>query len=351
MDWRLELLSVVVTAGVVAWTATHFLVGALQRRRIVDLPNRRSSHDRPTPRGGGLGLLAGFLAALGLAALWSANYRVLEPTFLVALALVAGVGWLDDLKGGVSSLLRLSVQVVAAGLVLAGYGPLAELPLPAPGDVGLGLAGWAIGLVWIVAVVNLTNFLDGIDGFAAGQGLLAATGLAVAGFFLGSPRLLASGLALAGACAGFLPHNWQPARIFLGDVGSSSLGFVLATAAWTAGGDLPAGMRSELVFLTALLMWLFLADGSFTLARRALGGERVWRPHREHLYQRLVRVGWSHATTARRLLVVAAGPAALAVVGVVTRFPPFEWLALGVAALAFVSLVVAVARTRVECPP
>lgn len=333
MGWRLELLILAATAATVAWLATALLIGPLGRRRIVDVPNRRSSHDRPTPRGGGLGLLAGFLASLGVAEL--IGYRVLDPFFLGALAVVAAAGWADDLHGGLPWQLRLLAQTVAAALVLARFGPLAELPLPEPAALPLGWAGWmgwagwGLGLAWIVGVINLTNFLDGIDGFAAGQGLLAAAGLAVAGFFLGSPWLVACGLALAGAAAGFLPHNWHPARVFLGDVGSSSLGFVVAAAAWKA----PSELRSELVYLSAMLLWFFLADGSFTLARRALGGERFWRPHRQHLYQRLVQTGRSHASVTRRVLLLGLLPAGLATLGAVRRSAALEWAAL-VAGLA-----------------
>ncbi len=342
MGWRLDVLILAAVAALVAYGTTGALVGPLRRRRIVDIPNRRSSHQRPTPRGGGLGLLAGLLAALGLAEML--GYAVLDPALLVALGAVAVVGWLDDL-GGVPWPVRLLVHATAALLVLWRWGPLGELPLPAPADLPLGAAaGWAAGLLWMVAVVNITNFLDGIDGFAAGQGLLAGCGLAAAGFGLGAAWLLAVGIALAGACLGFLPHNWQPARIFLGDVGSSSLGFLLAAAPWAATGELPVETRGELVFLTAMLLWLFLADGTFTLVRRARRGERLWRAHREHLYQRLVRAGWSHAATTRRLLIVASGPAAAAVVGVTMRLPPFEWLALALAVLVFVVLALAVAR-------
>ncbi len=258
----------------------------------------------------------------------------IDLALLVGLLLTAAAGLADDLLGGISQWVRLVVQIVAAGLVVWRLGPLDALPLPPPVDVALGALGYPVAILWIVSVVNLTNFLDGIDGFAASQGLLAGAGLAVAALGRADAALTLVGVALAASCLGFLPHNRHPARVFLGDVGSSSIGFVLATATWVV----PREACPETMFLTAMLIWFFLADGTWTLVGRALRGESFWKAHRQHLYQRLTRTGLDHARVCRRILALALLPAVPAVAGYHLSQPRLEWLALGGALVSFAIL-------------
>jgi UDP-N-acetylmuramyl pentapeptide phosphotransferase/UDP-N-acetylglucosamine-1-phosphate transferase len=247
-------------------------------------------------------------------------------TILAGTAIVAMAGLADDLRKGVPSLLRLCLQITAASLVILGTGGLDHLPFPEPMRLELGYAAWPVALVWIVGVTNIYNFLDGIDGYAATQGLIAAAAIACLSPFT---AIGITGLVILGACLGFLPHNWHRASVFMGDVGSLTLGFLLATL------PLHASMahRADLVFATAIALWFFLADGAFTLARRALKGEKFWMPHRTHLYQRLVRAGLRHNQVVWIMAVGAVPLACTAIVAVREENVTLQWLsiALGVA--------------------
>lgn len=264
------------------WAATVLATWATlryaRRRRLIDQPGERRSHAVPTPRGGGLGmavvLLCGcaWAAASGPAGSWPA------VAFGAGLVLVAGVGWIDDHRP-LSPLVRLLVHCVAGAIVAVGM-------------FGIdGRWGWALAAGAAVPVlVNVWNFMDGIDGLATSQALIAAGALAL----MSPAQAGLPGVALAVACAGFLPFNFPRARIFLGDVGSGTLGYVLAVTMVlaAAGRDGPvAGAMCVLLPLSA-----FLVDASMTLARRILAGERWWLPHVSHLYQRMVHAGHRHAT-------------------------------------------------------
>ncbi len=257
----------------------------LLRRDILDRPNERSSHDTPTPRGGGIGLLAALLP------MWLVANLVLPGTTTawadwlmpVGALLLAGVSWIDDLKT-LGPLPRLAAQFVAAiAAVLLLPGLVFQGLVPAWLDTTLAV----IGLVWFV---NLFNFMDGIDGISAMETLGICAGLFLIGFLLSAaPTTLdALPLLIAGATAGFLIWNWHPAKIFLGDIGSVPLGFLLG---WLL---LALAARGE--WEAALMLPLYyLADATLTLLRRLARGEKVWRAHREHYYQQAVQNGRSHA--------------------------------------------------------
>jgi UDP-N-acetylmuramyl pentapeptide phosphotransferase/UDP-N-acetylglucosamine-1-phosphate transferase len=143
-------------------------------------------------------------------------------------------------------------------------------------------------------LLNAYNFMDGIDGIAGGQGAVAGVGWAITGWLAGIPAVLVLGMLLAGSCAGFLRHNWSPARIFMGDVGSTFLGFSFAALPLMAG-----RIDRSLMAVGILLLWPFLFDAVFTFLRRLLNREKVWKPHRSHLYQRLTGAGSSHSVISR----------------------------------------------------
>jgi UDP-N-acetylmuramyl pentapeptide phosphotransferase/UDP-N-acetylglucosamine-1-phosphate transferase len=318
---------VTVAAFAVGWAAVGALLPILRRRGVLDVPNRRSSHDVAVPRGGGLGLLAGF--AVGLAVALALGMPMPGWGVLGGLAMMAGLGLYDDLAGNLSVGWRLLIQAAAAVLVIQGFGPLQRLPSPSPLDVELGVLGWPFSVLWVVGVVNIFNFLDGIDGFAGVQGIVAGLGLAVVGW---GSWLGPAGFAAIGACLGFLVLNWHPAKIFMGDVGSLTLGFLFAVMPFGEG----RGRAPLLVFVVALCMWFFLSDGAFTILRRILRRERVWRAHRSHLYQRLVIAGWSHSKV---VLWVGTGMVAIAATGVgaaICGRPAALWFALALAVAASV---------------
>jgi Fuc2NAc and GlcNAc transferase len=278
-------------------------VGAVRRwalaRSILDVPNARSSHTLPTPRGGGVVLVVVTLGGAGICV--AAGLAERSPGLLwavVGAVIVALVSWLEDIHH-VRLAVRLGAQAVAAALALAGIGSLPSVELPFAGVVEAGWVGIGLAVFWIVGLANAVNFMDGIDGIAGGQALVAAVGwLALA--TPGSVEFCVAVLLASGAL-GFLCYNWAPARIFMGDVGAVFLGFCFAVLPLLAGRNQP-----RMVLAGALLVWPFLFDTSFTLLRRLRRGENIFDAHRSHLYQRLVLAGRSHAHVSAVYIVMAA---------------------------------------------
>ncbi len=305
---------------VVSLLATPLARAFARRGRLLDHPGPRSSHHKVTPRGGGLAILAGLLAALlARRSDWAATPPVLA--LLAGAAVVVLVGLLDD-RFGLPPLPRFLCQLAAAGGLVTLTGGLERLPLPPPLDLPTGPLGPVLAVSWVVVVVNFLNFMDGIDGLAGLQG--AITGLALAAAFGGlEPTGAFLGAALAGGCLGFLFFNWAPASVFLGDVGSGLLGYTLATIPLLA----PPTTRTHAVLLAGTSLWLFLADAFTCLLKRALRGERWYEAHREHLYQRWVAAGASHAWAAAWIGMGSAAITALALVGWRTGEP--SWAGAG----------------------
>jgi Fuc2NAc and GlcNAc transferase len=263
------------------------------RSSLLDVPNERSLHAAPNPRGGGVAIVLITLAGLaGLAALGIVAAPV-ALTLVGGGGLVACVGWLDD-RRGVSARARAVVHVLAAAWAVAWiWGELTPASI-------LG----ALGIVW---AINLYNFMDGIDGLAAGEAVSA--GVIGGGLLLaaGDATLALVALLVAAAAAGFLGWNWAPARIFMGDVGSGFLGYTFGTLALLShrSGSVP-------LILWLLVLGVFLFDATLTLLRRMARGERWYEAHRSHAYQRMVQAGSSHARVTRLAMLVTLGLGALA---------------------------------------
>ncbi|AGA33561.1 Undecaprenyl-phosphate N-acetylglucosaminyl 1-phosphate transferase [Thioalkalivibrio nitratireducens DSM 14787] len=300
------LLAVALSLGLSAG-GTAYLASPGARLQWMDHPNERSLHQCPVPRTGGLAILGGLLA--GWAVL--AAFRVL-PAWLgwiaAAAALVAFASLLDDRRGvGVGP--RLAAHGLAA-LVLLFAGLFPE-SLTFPGWIWIP-AGWALailGTLFVVWMVNLYNFMDGMDGFAGGMAAIGFGFMAWLGWNAGADGFALASLCVALAAAGFLWFNFPPARIFMGDTGASTLGLLAAALMLWAERD---GIFP--LWTGVLIFSPFIVDATVTLAARAVSGERVWQPHRQHAYQRLVRSGWTHRRTvlAEYLLMAAAGLSALA---------------------------------------
>jgi UDP-GlcNAc:undecaprenyl-phosphate GlcNAc-1-phosphate transferase len=257
---------------------------------ILDHPNARSSHARPTPRGGGLGIVVAFVAGMVVLYAGAAFARLPAMQFAgvigaaVAIALVSLWDDVADLRFAV----KLGAQGLAA-LVAIGSGlVLDRLALPWVGVVPLGWLGVPITLFWIVGCTNALNFMDGLDGLVGGSVFLAAIILCAVAGEQGGWFVYAAALLLAAGLAGFLPFNLHPARIFMGDVGSQFLGFMMAVLAVAAAGFDAAQISFLLV---PLLLFGLLFDAAFTLARRAAQGRRIAAAHRTHLYQMAQRSG------------------------------------------------------------
>jgi glycosyltransferase WbpL len=297
---------------------------------LLDVPNARSSHSNPTPRGGGLAIA--LAASAGFCVLY--GFGAVHIGLLMALlgggGAVAAVGFMDD-RRPLSARVRFAVHLAAAIWAVAWLGGLPPLRL---GTVvaDLGWVGHVVAVLGIVWTLNLFNFMDGIDGIAASEAVFvgAAGGslLLVGGL---SPQVPSAALVFAAACAGFLPWNWPRARIFMGDVGSGYLGYVIAVLACAA-----ARESAVAVWIWLVLGGVFFVDSTVTLVRRALRGERVHEAHRSHAYQWLARRWRSHrrvtvATIALNLLWLF--PCAL----VATLFvDQSSWMVIG----AFIPLVV-----------
>jgi UDP-N-acetylmuramyl pentapeptide phosphotransferase/UDP-N-acetylglucosamine-1-phosphate transferase len=275
-----ELRSGVTVTG---WLSLHLLIGVVGtwlarryalKRNLIDQPGERRSHQSPTPRGGGIAIVVSMLIA---GSWWLPQAGQVAPmlvAFLVGLTLIAVVGLVDDHRP-LSPWLRMAVHVVAACL-------LAVAAWMTWGHVAIAVAAFVLALV----LTNVWNFMDGIDGLAASQTVLVAAAVAIAA---GDPwRSLA--LALLAACLGFLPFNFPKARIFLGDVGSGTLGFALATLVVAAIAVEPRSFTLWLLPLSA-----FLIDASLTLLGRLRREEAWWQPHALHAYQQWVRRGGSHS--------------------------------------------------------
>ena len=288
-------------AAAVAFVVSLVVVRMIERRAqvlgLVDRPNHRSSHAVPRPRGGGIGILCGVGAGLALAQVSGVALDGATVAVLMASLPVAAVGLWDD-AWSIPPLPRLGVHVISAAAVVWACGGLARVPLPPPADVALAGVGPVAAMVWIVAVTNFFNFMDGADGLAGGQATITFTALAWV-LWPTAPAVFA--LLAAAAASAFLLRNWAPAKIFLGDVGSGWLGFVLAAAPFAG----PAERREDLLLLVATSLALFLIDPSVTLVRRWRRGERITASHREHAYQRLFAPGESHARVVSALLVAA----------------------------------------------
>lgn len=246
-------------------------------------------------------------------------------TLLLATLGCAALGFWDDVRR-LPAGPRLAVQFALAGWLVFETGPVSRLPLPSPLDIPLGIAGSLFPLVWLVGVMNFFNFMDGLDGLASGQSLAMMALIAACGW---SSEGGALALILASALAGFLPFNWWPSRIFLGDVGSLPVGFLIAGLPLLA----PAPDRPRALLVVAIGMTLFLLDPVWTLGRRLRRGAPIGEAHREHLYQRLAPPGLSHLAVVGPMLAAACG---LGLVGfAVWSSPALAWAGVAVAALAF----------------
>jgi Fuc2NAc and GlcNAc transferase len=265
---------------------------------MLDQPNARSSHSVPTPRVGGIAIVA--TATVGLSLLFAAG----ELDLRLAMALIGGgaviaaVGFMDDCRR-LSARLRLAVHIAAAVWALLWLGGLPALRFGAH-IASLGVAGDVLGALAIVWTLNLFNFMDGIDGIAASEAIFVLVGAALVASPSGAVG--AAGLIIGAAGGGFLLWNWPPAKIFMGDVGSSYLGYVIVVLALAAGRD-----NASAAWVWLILGGVFFVDATVTLARRALRGERVHEAHRSHAYQRLAS-GWrSHGRATTAVLLIDLG--------------------------------------------
>ncbi|MGH8307912.1 MAG: glycosyltransferase family 4 protein [Gammaproteobacteria bacterium] len=331
-------LAVIGIALLVSGSASYILVRYRGRWSVLDQPNPRSLHSAPVPRTGGLAILLAIMLACIPLLINTGSVSPLLSIGLIAVALVvvAGVSLLDDIRD-IGVVTRLGGQLAAALLVIS-----AGLYINT-----IAFAGWyvqlhtlpgiVLAILFIVWSANLYNFMDGLDGLAAGMGMFGFGSFALLGALAGDPGFSLINGAIAAACLGFLLWNFPPARIFMGDAGAVSLGFLAAVL------TLWANQQNIFpLWIGVAVFSPFIVDATWTLMRRIIRGAKPWEAHREHFYQRLVLAGWGR----RKLLLCEYGLMTVCSVSALgvewSARPAVEWATLGVLIVIYIALVLGI---------
>ncbi len=330
-------------AAAVAFAAAAWLTYRFSRLTsifvMLDRPNERSLHATPTPRTGGVAIILAIYFGAAIAVFGhDPAVTVSGLTAVAASTLLVGVTSFIDDRVGLPVSVRFPIHLLAAGVLV--YSGL---------DVGaVLLPGWrpalpvpiaiAISIAFIVWMINLYNFMDGMDGFAGGMSVIGFGTFAWLGWSGGQPFFAGLNLVIAAAGAGFLLFNFPPARIFMGDSGSSTLGLAAAAMSLWAQHD---GLFP--LWIGILVFSPFIVDATVTLTRRLFRGEKVWQAHKTHYYQRLVQLGWGHRKTVLGEYALMLACAATAV-WVARRSPDAQWSVLGAWTTAYLLLALWVAR-------
>lgn len=290
-------------AFVSAWWLTNRLCSPKSFLSILAHPNERTLHAMPTPQTGGLAVIGSVVISLILAASVLAIVQPSKPVLpkgvasgsvwiVVSMLLIFVVSFIDDCVG-LPAALRLGIQAVSACIIIGGVGlTLSSIPIPGGPNILLGLAAIPVSVLALLWMANLYNFMDGMDGFAGGMTFFGFGFLAYFGWQAHFPVMLIIATFVAMGALGFLTHNFPPARIFMGDAGSITIGFLAGTL-------MILGVRDGIFELWVPIMIFspFIVDATVTLIRRMLRRKKIWEAHREHYYQRLVLSGWSHRRT------------------------------------------------------
>lgn len=318
--WMALLVLALLSAGL-TWLARRYAL----RRQLLDHPGERRSHHVATPRGGGIAIVVTVLAGTAAGAFLHPAAAPQLAVFAAGLVMVAGIGWWDDHRP-LPAVRRLLVHMLASAL-------LAGLAWQATGNALQALLLFLVA----TALVNLWNFMDGINGIASGYALVGALSLAVV---MPMPFALIAVVVAAG-CLGFLPFNFPRARIFMGDVGSGALGYLMAALAGLASVVTDINWLALLIPLSA-----FIVDAGFTLSSRMLTGQRWMEPHTQHVYQRAVKAGSSHTCVTG--VYILLGLAGAAVMAALVPLPPLLQAGVAVAWGALLACLWAVMRVRLR---
>jgi UDP-N-acetylmuramyl pentapeptide phosphotransferase/UDP-N-acetylglucosamine-1-phosphate transferase len=292
-----------IVAFVLAWWITNRLCSPNSFLSILAHPNERTLHAMPTPQTGGLAVIGSVVISLILVA---SILAITQPSkavlpkglasgslwIVASMLLIFVVSFIDDCVG-LPVALRLGVQAVSACIIIWGVGlTLSSIPIPGAPTILLGMAAIPVSILVLLWMANLYNFMDGMDGFAGGMTLIGFSFLAYFGWEAHYPVMFIIATFVAMGALGFLTHNFPPARIFMGDAGSITLGFLAGTL-------MILGVRDGIfeIWVPIMIFSPFIVDASVTLTRRVLRRKKIWRPHREHYYQRVVLSGWSHRRT------------------------------------------------------
>jgi len=280
----LVVVSFLLSAGL-----TRMFMSPSSWLRVMDHPNERSLHTIPVPRAGGVAILIAFFTGMGLVALLLE--MTVSPVILLSALLIAGISFLDDCYS-LGAAFRFFVHFCAAVLLVMNGFRLDSLEFPGGEWQWHEYVAATVSSFLVVWLINLYNFMDGMDGFAAGMAIIGFSCFALLGWQAQHPLFMNANLIIVSAVIGFIIFNFPPAKIFMGDTGSSTLGFFAAAFTLWASAD-----EIFPIWIALLVFSPFFVDASVTLLRRLLSGERVWEAHRSHYYQRLVQMGWGHRKT------------------------------------------------------
>ena len=289
-------LFIFVLLTILSYFGVYLIRRYTEKHELLDHPNERSSHVTPTPRGGGLVIVV-LVLVLGLWSVLEADlYRGL--IYILGGIIIAWLGWRDDIHS-LSPRLRFTVQGIVAAISIYGLGYFKVITIPMFGELQLSAIGIVITFLWIIGLTNAYNFMDGIDGMAGGVALSAGIGWMWLASNMHNSFAFWVALAITASSLGFLGHNWSPARIFMGDVASTFLGYSFAVLPLIS-----SDKSGDALMLGTLLMWTFIMDASVTFFQRLIRRENVVAPHRSHLYQRLVIAGYKHETISSLYIVL-----------------------------------------------
>jgi UDP-N-acetylmuramyl pentapeptide phosphotransferase/UDP-N-acetylglucosamine-1-phosphate transferase len=295
------LVFVFLLLALLSYLGVYWIRSYAHRQQILDRPNERSSHAVPTPRGGGMAIA---LLVLGVG-IWAATESGLTRglIYITGAGIIAWLGWRDDLRS-LSPRVRFAMQGIVAAISIWGLGYFKIVTIPMIGELQLGVIGIVITFLWMIGLTNAYNFMDGIDGLAGGVALSAGIGWMWLASNMHNSFAFWVALAIAAGSLGFLGHNWSPARIFMGDVGSTFLGYSFAVLPLIS-----SDQSGDALMLGTLLMWTIIMDAGVTFIQRLIKRENVFAAHRSHLYQRLVIAGYRHETVSSLyvLLTLVAG--------------------------------------------
>ncbi|RJP53934.1 MAG: glycosyltransferase family 4 protein [Anaerolineaceae bacterium] len=282
------------------WIIRHYA----EKRQLLDHPNERSSHSTPTPRGGGL-MIVLLVTGAGLWSVYEAGFDMLNLSnlyrgliFVLCGLVIAWLGWRDDIHS-LSPRLRFGVQSMVALISILSFGYFKSVTIPLFGELQLGVVGFVITFLWIVGMINAYNFMDGIDGMAGGVAFAGGIGWMFLSGNMQNHFAFWIALAVSASSLGFLFHNWSPAKIFMGDVASTFLGYSFAVLPL-----LSADEGGDALMLGTLLMWTFIMDAGVTFIQRLIRRENILSAHRSHLYQRLVTGGYPHSTVSFMFIIL-----------------------------------------------
>lgn len=340
MIWLVIVGGTVLVSGVTSALLSHYR-GAWS---ILDEPNQRSLHHSPVPRSGGVAILLGILFACIVVCLGTGPAAPVLSLALIVTAsvLVAAISFLDDIYG-ISVTIRLIVQLAAAVLVVLAGLYINILELAGGAFQPSTWLGIVLALIFIIWMVNLYNFMDGMDGFAAGMGVSGFGTFALLGALAGHMGFAQVNAGVATACLGFLLFNFPPARIFMGDIGAASLGFLAAVMMLWA--------NQQVIFplwVGVLVFSPFIVDATWTLLRRVLKGKQPWDAHREHFYQRLVQCGWGHRKVVLGEYSFMIFCSALGIGTWLVRNTLLQWMVIAILVVAYISLGLMIGNLELE---